>query len=63
MRKPVQLSNCPVNLESDACKIIIGDARQMNLSQFERYGIIIADPPWPYDNPKSHRPRLGGSGL
>lgn len=42
------------------CKIIIGDARHMDLSQFERYGVIIADPPWPYDNPKDHDPRMGG---
>ena len=26
----------------------------------KKYGVIIADPPWPYNNPKSHRPRLGG---
>lgn len=56
-------SNCPAQsmiLEKDSCKIIVGDARQINPSQFERYGVIIADPPWPYDNPKSHRPRWGG---
>ena len=29
-------------------KIIIGDARDMDLSQFDRYGAIVADPPWPY---------------
>lgn len=29
-------------------KVIIGDARHMDLSQFERYGVIVADPPWPY---------------
>ncbi len=60
MSKPVQISIYPMNLESAACKIILGDARQMDLSQFGRYGVIIADPPWPYDNPKSHQPRLGG---
>jgi len=27
---------------------IIGDARDMDLSQFGRYGVIVADPPWPY---------------
>lgn len=27
-------------------KTITGDARQMDLAQFERYPIILADPPW-----------------
>lgn len=31
--------------------IIVGDARQMDTSQFGRYGVIVADPPWPYDVP------------
>lgn len=26
----------------------------------KKYGIILADPAWPYDNPKSGLPRLGG---
>lgn len=26
----------------------------------KKYRIILADPPWPYDNPKSNLPRLGG---
>jgi len=25
-----------------------------------KYQIIYADPPWPYDNPKNHKPKLGG---
>lgn len=33
----------------DDCIAIIGDAREMDLSQFPtKYGVIIADPPWPY---------------
>jgi N6-adenosine-specific RNA methylase IME4 len=28
--------------------IIIGDASDMNLEKFDRYGVIVADPPWPY---------------
>lgn len=40
--------------------IIQGDARTLDPAQFDRYGVIIADPPWPYDNAKSYRPRLGG---
>ncbi len=28
--------------------IIIGDATNMDLTKFERYGVIVADPPWPY---------------
>ncbi len=35
-------------------------ARSLDLAKFERYSVIIADPPWPYDNPKSHDPRMGG---
>lgn len=30
-------------------KVVIGDARQLDLSQFERYGVVVADPPWQYD--------------
>ena len=31
-------------------KIIIGDATQLNISDFpNRYGVIVADPPWRYD--------------
>ena len=30
--------------------VISGDARNMNLSRFEKYGVIVADPPWPYQN-------------
>jgi N6-adenosine-specific RNA methylase IME4 len=60
MNKPIQHPALRVNSERGKCKIIVGDARQMDMGQFERYGVIIADPPWPYDNPKSHRPRLGG---
>jgi N6-adenosine-specific RNA methylase IME4 len=30
------------------CEVIRGDARFMDLSRFGRYGVIIADPPWPY---------------
>lgn len=40
--------------------VINGDARAIDLAQFERYGVIIADPPWPYDNPQAHDPRRGG---
>lgn len=30
-------------------KIITGDATQLNISDFpNRYGVIVADPPWPY---------------
>ena len=29
--------------------VILGDARQMNLAEFDRYGVIVADPPWQYD--------------
>lgn len=25
-----------------------------------KYSIVYADPPWPYDNPKSHDPAMGG---
>lgn len=25
-----------------------------------KYGVIIADPPWPYRNPKDHDPSMGG---
>jgi len=33
----------------DNCKVIIGDARNMDLSQFgEGYKVIVADPPWKY---------------
>lgn len=28
--------------------IIQGDARAMDLDRFQRYGVIVADPPWPY---------------
>jgi N6-adenosine-specific RNA methylase IME4 len=42
-------------------EIIIGDARQIELTQFSyRYGAMIIDPPWPYDNPVDHNPRWGG---
>lgn len=44
------------------CLVIVGDARQLDLPCFnpEGYGVIIADPPWPYDNPQSHDSRRGG---
>ena len=29
--------------------IILGDAKQMNMAQFDRYGVIVADPPWKYN--------------
>lgn len=32
----------------DGCKIVLGDAKRMDLTQFEKYGVIVADPPWPY---------------
>ena len=28
--------------------IINGDAKNLDLSQFKKYGVIVADPPWPY---------------
>ena len=32
-------------------KIYIGDARKLNTSIFPcKYGVIVADPPWPYQN-------------
>ncbi|MCP4542284.1 MAG: hypothetical protein GY832_34615 [Chloroflexi bacterium] len=52
----------PTRSETGDCTVIAGDARCLNLSLFngQRYGVIIADPPWPYDNPKDHDPRMGG---
>ena len=35
--------------------VIIGDARDMDLSQFKRYGVIVADPPWLYPDQKKIR--------
>ena len=29
-------------------RIILGDAHNMNPADFERYGVIVADPPWQY---------------
>lgn len=29
---------------------IVGDARNLDLSKFEKYGVIIADPPWDFQN-------------
>lgn len=40
-------------------KVINGDARQMNLAQFERYEIIVADPPWFYNDQRKVRKRDG----
>ncbi len=41
--------------------VIRGDARQIDLSQFQPpYRAMIADPPWPYDNNMSQNPRYGG---
>jgi N6-adenosine-specific RNA methylase IME4 len=39
----------PGAYQQDNSLVVIGDARQMDLTQFpHRYGVIIADPPWPY---------------
>lgn len=36
-------------------KVINGDARKMNLSEFDApYGVIVADPPWSYTNSSVH---------
>lgn len=47
--------------EAEDCIVITSDAQCLNLSLFkgQRYGVTIADPPWPYDNPKDHNPRMG----
>ena len=50
----------PTKSETGDCTVVIGDARCLDLGQFDRYGVIVADPPWPYDNPKDHDPRMGG---
>jgi N6-adenosine-specific RNA methylase IME4 len=34
--------------QMDGCKIVLGDAKRLDLTQFEQYGVIVADPPWPY---------------
>lgn len=36
-------------------KEICGDARQMDLERFERYEIIVADPPWFYNDQRKVR--------
>jgi len=54
------MANPTRSVQSD-CTIVIGDARCLDLGLFsERYAVIVADPPWPYDNPKNHDPRMGG---
>jgi len=35
--------------------VILGDARQMDLAQFQRYQIIVADPPWWYADQRKVR--------
>lgn len=40
--------------------IIQGDARTLDPAQFGRYGVIVADPPWWYEDQKGNSPRLGG---
>ncbi|MCP4542451.1 MAG: hypothetical protein GY832_35455 [Chloroflexi bacterium] len=52
----------PTRSETGDCIVITGDARCLDVGLFDgkRYGVIIADPPWPYDNPKDHNPRMGG---
>lgn len=42
-------------------KVIHGDARQMDLAQFERYQIIVADPPWWYADQKKTRKDYPGA--
>lgn len=37
-----------ITSQIDGCKVIFGDAKRLDLAQFERYGVIVADPPWPY---------------
>lgn len=44
----------------DQTKTITGDARQMNLVQFERYQVIIADPPWKQNARGVGGTRFGG---
>lgn len=37
-----------ITSQIDGCKVVFGDANRMDLTQFEKYGVIVADPPWPY---------------
>ncbi len=52
----------PQSSAPPAGRVIQGDVRHLALPQFDPggYGVILADPPWPYHNPQSHDPRRGG---
>lgn len=40
----------PQAYEVDGCHVVIGDAKEMDLSRFpHKYKVIVADPPWDYD--------------
>lgn len=45
-------------------KTITGDAREMDLTQFERYRVIVADPPWKYaEQRKTRLDRKSSKGI